>query len=168
MKKVKWLMLFIVIVLIIPISANAYTVSVAIDDSLAGMVAAFQFDVSGDINSGAIDSAVPGTWVSGASTTAATGATFSSPPDYLLTMPDYIATWDVLEDGAFSLDDWLFSDAGGSLIPTDYTVSPLLVPASVIEGTNYLYTFRAVPVPPSVILLLSGMLGVVGFRRMKR
>lgn len=168
MKALRCLILFLFVFLILPFSANAYTVSMVIDNTLAGQVFGFDFFVSSDtpgsISPATEGPAIPDDWTTFLLSNGATGFTTAT-PDTALSTFSTIVSWVVADGASFSLTDWTLATTGNVEIPTTYTVQEL-VPA-LVQG-NLCYTFTAVPIPPSVILLLSGMLGVVGFRKMKR
>jgi hypothetical protein len=135
MRRVSALAVFIVVVFLIPVSSNAFHVSIGIDDSLAGLVTGFEFHVSGDINTnGALGGAIPDGWFAGAVTTAATGISFSMPSTTLLPLPEIIVSWEV-NSGDFNLDSEMLADDSSHEIPTSVSVTN--------NGGDLLYTLSA-------------------------
>ena len=160
------------------INAHAYSVMYAIDDSwqTAGIdLVAFDFTVSGDVDvETAVDPVqsefnVPADWF----TTAPLGG-IDQNSTTLNWFANSIGTtplnsgqglvWEV-NTGPLTLLSWSFSDPSG----TSYNQGNAY---AIFDAATNTCTFSLnapqVPIPPSVLLMVSGMLGLAGLRRKMR
>ena len=173
MKKSTSLIAMACVIFIGAVSTHAYTVTIELDSSLDAMIRTFYFEVEGDIEefSGEIGEAVPDAWTPMVEIDywhARGWDLFNTYETLTADLP--IASWDILDDvgdgtpGVFTLLDasYLWTGIQGD------TAIPFSVSISTGPDECVLYTLSAVPqvpVPPSVLLLASGIIALIGYRR---
>jgi hypothetical protein len=187
MIKKRYILTLILICLLFPIGASAYTVYVSVDGSLDfTRIDKFQFDTSapvalgdlsaytvltpplpGDYNGSFSQGALPtppGTWSIGVLTGPPPGANGIDMQFGANNLTQGVAL-SITKADPFTLDNFILQEFGFSSpgFYSDYPLPFTVTENAVTGGVEYIYT--AVPIPSSMVLLGLGLSCLVGLRK---